>query len=459
MINKFEEYRQKYKTMTFDKYDISETDEEISVTYYFNIHDLQAFTPTLRIKKKDIFVEQNRDDEFKYLIFNIGMIELISYWKCACPYNVIIKCGYLTKEQCEWFKKVYYYGLGEFFYTNGIDISYDDFMNITCDYKEVNIAYISSEFDYVGNIIPIGGGKDSVVSLELLKDVPRNYCFLLNPKKDSLSCAEIAGYTNDKIIEIYRTIDQNLIRLNNEGYLNGHTPFSALLAFISYFTAYLTRTKYIVLSNESSANESNVVGTKVNHQYSKSYEFETDFYQYTNKYLDKNIKYFSLLRPLSELQIAMLFSHYEKYYAVFKSCNVGSKNQNWNWCCECAKCLFVYIVLSPFLYKERLINIFHEDLFEKENYLNTFKELCGFSDNKPFDCVGTYEEVSYAIKATIKKLDEQNMNLPYLLQYYKNNYFDTVVDENLLSKFNEENNVPMEYKSILKQEVLRCIQK
>jgi CDGSH-type Zn-finger protein len=457
-MDKFNLYRQNYQTFEFNKYEILETDEEINITYYFNINGLQEFKPNIRIKKKDIFVEQNRDNKFRNLIFHIGMVELISYWKCACPFNVVIKCGYLTKEQCEWFKKLYYYGLGEFFYTNGIDISYNDFMNITCDYEEEGITYNSREEDYIGNIIPVGGGKDSVVSLEILKNTTRNYCFLLNPKKDSLECIEMSGYTNDKVIEVYRTIDPNLIKLNNEGYLNGHTPFSALLAFITYFMAYLTRTKYIALSNESSANESNVVGTKVNHQYSKSYEFENDFYNYTMKYLDKNIKYFSLLRPISELQIAMLFSHYEKYHHVFKSCNVGSKNQNWNWCCECAKCLFVYIVLSPFLYKERLVNIFHEDLFEKERYLNTFKELCGFSNNKPFDCVGTYEEVNYAIKTTIKSLDGQNIKLPYLLQYYKDNYFDTVVDENLLGKFNEENNVPEEYKNILEQEVLRCIQ-
>jgi hypothetical protein len=71
--------------------------------------------------------------------------------------------------------------------------------------------------------------------------------------------------------------------------------------------AYLTNRKYIVLSNEGSANEPTVIGTNINHQYSKTYEFECDFYQYTKKYFNIDIKYFSLLRPIKEIQIAYLF--------------------------------------------------------------------------------------------------------------------------------------------------------
>lgn len=458
-MDKFNSYREKYKKMIFDKYEIVEDENDIIITYYFEIEGLEKFMPIIKIKKKDIFVENDRGEKFKNLVFHIGMIELISYWKCACPKDVIIKCGYLSNDQLEWFKKVYYYGLGEFFYINKIDISYEEFMNLSCESDENKIIYNSDSSFFLGNIIPVGGGKDSAVTLELLKNENRNYCFLINPKKDSLDCIKVSGYDNDKVIEIYRTIDSNLIKLNKEGYLNGHTPFSALVAFISYLTAYLTRTKYIVLSNESSANESNVVGTKINHQYSKSFEFELDFYNYTNAYLDKNIKYFSLLRGISEIQIAMLFSNYDKYHHVFKSCNVGSKNDNWNWCCECAKCLFVYIILSPFLYKEKLVSIFGKDLYERSEYLETFKELCGFSDNKPFDCVGTYEEANYGIKVTIEKLERGNHKLPYLLEYYKNNYYDTLIDEDLLTKFNEENNIPEEYKKLLKEEVEKCLQK
>ena len=39
-------------------------------------------------------------------------------------------------------------------------------------------------------------------------------------------------------------------------------------------------------------------------------------------------------------------------------------------------------MLSPFLYKEKLINIFKQDLFEREDLLKTFTELCGYGENK-----------------------------------------------------------------------------
>ena len=216
--------------------------------------------------------------------------------------------------------------------------------------------------------------------------------------------------------------------------------------------AYLLNKKYIVLSNESSANESNIKGEKINHQYSKTIEFENDFRDYCNKYLKTNVEYFSLLRPINELQIAMLFSKLEKFHAVFNSCNVGSKTEPWKWCCSCPKCLFVFTILSPFLYEEKLVNIFGEDLFENKNLLKTFVELCGYAENKPFECVGTYEEIKFAISRTIENLEKQNKKLPFLLQYYKENF--EIVNYDLLKYYNENNNLPKEFDKILRENIL-----
>ncbi|MCI8276586.1 MAG: hypothetical protein HFJ46_01410, partial [Clostridia bacterium] len=246
-------------------------------------------------------------------------------------------------------------------------------------------------------------------------------------------------------------IDKNLIELNKKGFLNGHTPFSAMVAFLSYTVSYLLGKKYIALSNESSANESNVEGKNINHQYSKTIEFENDFREYYNKYLKTNVEYFSMLRPINELQIAMIFSKFQKYHQVFKSCNPGSKEKPWIWCGNCPKCLFVYIMLSPFLYKEKLINIFKQDLFEREDLLKTFTELCGYGENKPFECVGTYEEIRYAVTKTINQIDEK---LPYLLEFYKNNF--ALENKEMLNYFNTEHNLPEEFEKILKEELGIC---
>lgn len=441
-MDKYNELRNKYDTFIYDSYEIEELENTTKITYNFIVPSLTQYKPTLEVKKFKI------DSFTKNLIFHIGLVELVSYWKATCSKNVIIKAGYINKEQIEFFKKLYFYGLGELFYTNGITPNYDDFINIKCELKEQNIEipnYVGN-----GNLIPIGGGKDSNVTLEIMKsDFEDNLCFIINPKQVTLSCAQTAGYSNEKIVTVKRTIDKNLIELNKQGFINGHTPFSALVAFLSYFNAYITGKKYILLSNESSANESNVDGTKINHQYSKTYEFECDFNEYTKKYFKIDIKYFSLLRPLSEYQIAMLFSNYEKYHEIFKSCNVGSKKEPWHWCCSCPKCLFVYIILSPFLYKEKLIRIFGEDLFEKEDLLDIFIELAGYGKTKPFECVGTYEEVRYAITKTISKLDKK----PYLLKYYKEHFELENLNKNLETKYNRENNLNPYFENLLKSEL------
>lgn len=449
--------REKYKEFIYHSYEIKEDSDKIQIKYEFEIPNLTKFEPKIIIQKKNIKFKSVNNDYIKYLAFNLGMVELISYWKCACPKNVIIKCGYLDEFQIEWFKKLYYYGLGEYRYINKINISQEEMMNIIVEAKskEIEIPHTNRK----GAIIPVGGGKDSTVTLELLKEYKNdNYCLIIGSKEPSMKCAEIAGYENDKIIEISRIIDENLKKLNSQGFLNGHTPFSAMLAFLSYLVATLTDKKYIALSNESSANESNVAGEKINHQYSKSYEFEQDFTNYVKKYFSDEVKYFSMLRAISELQIAMLFSKNEKYHKVFRSCNVGSKQVPWKWCCNCSKCLFVYCILSPFLYKEKLINIFGEDMFQNKELLNTFIELCGYGKNKPFECVGTYEEINFAITKTILELETKNKELPYMLKFYKENYKLVDINDNkLIKQWNEENNLPEKFSKLLQDKIKEAI--
>lgn len=441
---KFDELRKKYPTFIYEKHEYKVENDYLKITYFFSIPNLTEFNPTLQIKLNNK-LELN-DAYLDYLIFNVGLIEVISYIKCTCSPNIIVKAGYLDEEQIEWFKKLYYYGLGEFLYTNDISINEEDLFKFEIEAEKHELPH--PHIETKDNMILIGGGKDSVVTLELLKEEPNNNCFILNPKEANLNCAYKAGYSDNQIITLNRTIDPNLIKLNKEGYLNGHTPFSSLLAFISYLTAYIYKKKNIILSNESSANEATVIGTKINHQYSKTYEFENDFNNYTKKYFNLDINYFSLLRPLSEFQIGMLFSKYEQYHNVFKSCNVGSKEKNWLWCCNCPKCLFVFIILSPFLYKNKLINIFHEDLFERSDLLDTFIELLGYSETKPFECVGTYQEVRYAVSLLITKLDK----LPYLLKYYKEHY-KLELQEKLETKFNKEHNLNEHFLKIVKEEL------
>ncbi len=447
----FEELRNKYEEFIYNSYNTIIDNDKFIITYNFKIPGLIEFNPKMIIPKH-IITNNNINKEFlNNIIFHIGLIEMISYYKCCCPSKIIINCGSLNKEQESFIKKLFYNGLGEFFYVNNITIDINDLFKI--EYNKTSNIIEDNNFIGTGNLIAVGGGKDSCVSMELLKDLD-SYPIIQNPKEVQINCVTASSINLDRLITFERYIEKDKFKeLNDKGFLNGHTPFSSLLAFELYLIAYLSNKKYIVLSNENSANEGTVLGTNTNHQYSKTFEFESDFVNYTNKYLHTDIHYFSFLRPLSEYQIAMLFSHYDKYHNIFKSCNVGSKNNPWIWCGNCPKCLFVFIILSPYLYKDKLINIFNKDLFDDNSLLSIFKELLGETGIKPFECVGEVSEIKYALSKTISNLDD---NLPVLLQYFKDNYKDEI--DNLLSmdlehKYNDNNLLPKEFNDILKKEL------
>lgn len=447
-LDKFKSLRNKYDTFIYEKYEISYDEENMTIKYYFHIPKLTWFYPQIRIKKRDILNQHINEEYLNCLVFHLGLVELISYFKCTCSPNVIIRCGYLDKDQIQWFQKLYYHGLGEFLYRNEIDINEEDLMTLTCSSLKKELPKV--DYKGEGNLIPVGGGKDSCVSLEILKEEKENSCFIINPKTPSLECCYAAGYQEEKIVCVERILDRKLIELNEQGFLNGHTPFSSLVAFLSYLVCYLQNKKNIILSNESSANEVTVAGTDINHQYSKSFAFEQDFSNYVSNYLPLDIHYFSLLRGISEFQIGQLFSHYKKYHSIFKSCNLGSKDKEWHWCCHCPKCLFVFIILSPFLYRDSLVEIFGQDLYEQKDLLESFMEIFGYGKTKPFECVGTYKEARYAVSLLIQKLEKKN--LPLLLNYYLEHY-DLEFDDSDVLKYNDENHLNEYFENLVKKEL------
>jgi len=415
MEKHFQNLRHKYPVFAYNSYSYGWENKDLVIKFQFSIGENICFSPEIKLKYHqsfDVSYWKNHLIELDDFVFSIGMIELISYWKSTCSPIVRVEVGNLDKNAISFWKKLYYHGLGEFFYCNSIQISLDDFMNI-----EILPPYNKKELPFFNlkneTIIPVGGGKDSVVTLELLRKIENVTPMVINPRKATMDTIATSRFSSN-YFEIQREIDPTLLELNKQGFLNGHTPFSAMLAFYSVLLAVISGKKNIALSNESSANESTVIGSDVNHQYSKSYEFEADFREYVSKYLSKEVNYYSFLRPLSELQIGYLFSKQTDYFSVFQSCNVGSKTDVW--CCKCAKCLFVFIILSPFISAKQLTKIFGENLLDKEELLPIFQELCGLAKEKPFECVGTIKEVCLALVQTIKRYE----NLPFLLRYFMN---------------------------------------
>lgn len=418
---KYKQLREAYPCFEYKGFEYGIVDGDFEMVFHFFCGE-HSFNPKHIFKSKDFysFTDLNKE-QLDLLVFNVGMIELVSYWKAFCSKKIRI-CNYsLDSQQQDFWRKIYFHGLGEFFFVNGIQTDINSFVEF--EYEKTEILK-PCRFDLEDRyIVPIGGGKDSVVSLDLLYGAGRDVrTFIINPRGATLDCCSNANISRDEILEDRRTIDAHLLELNAQGFLNGHTPFSAMLAFTSLLVAAFSKRKHIALSNESSANESTVKGEKINHQYSKSLEFENDFRSYVSKYISPDFNYFSFLRPLTELHIAKLFSQL-KYQYVFKSCNAGSKQDIW--CGNCPKCLFAFIILSPFLEKEVLKQVFGKNLFEDENLKTYLLQLCGVGEQKPFECVGTIEEVNIAIAMRIRRnpaserevLLHEWLNQPFAKQY------------------------------------------
>lgn len=442
------EIRNKYPDFIFESYKVERGVNGIHASFVYKLGEY-TFEPTADIPIADIRNEYIKDEDLDNLFFNFGIINAINYYKLSLSPKFTIKCGELDATQKAFFKKLFYNGLGELMYRNNILMQYDEFMTISAsEPTEKKERFFDDNFH--GNLITVGGGKDSIVTLEALSGMhDQNLCMQFNrnlypENRAALDGIHLAGYGLDQVCDFNLTIDEKVLELNQTGeFFNGHVPFSGMLAFACTIVAYLNNLKYIVVSNEASANEGNIAGTTINHQYSKSYEFEKDFETYLQAYLCDKIHYFSLLRCMNEFQIVQKFIKFPSYLKIFRSCNVGTKTNSW--CGHCAKCLYVYIMLYPFIGRERLAEIFGHDLLDDESMGQIFYSLINPDTTKPFECVGTRDEINYSIKLAIENPDAPKP-LPKLLEWYRTGYnYNPTTQYNVAQYYNPEHNIPEEY--------------
>ncbi|OGD87874.1 hypothetical protein A3D81_02185 [Candidatus Curtissbacteria bacterium RIFCSPHIGHO2_02_FULL_40_17] len=430
--------RKKHARFVYESFDITKSKNTIHVQYLFKLEPNIFFKPKISIPCDTKISAES----LKVFAFNLGLVESISYWKAACPKEFVIKAGFLTVEQISWWRDLFIHGLGEFFYQNKIDFRPKDFLKIKLEsktrFKKQDLKKPN------GDLILVGGGIDSAVTLELLKkSKQKREVFLLNPTRSAIEIAKLAGYT--KLLIATREIDPKLLDLNSHGYLNGHTPFSAYLAFLGTLAAALLNYQNVIVSNERSADEVNIRyhDMEVNHQYSKSTRFEKLFRNYCSKYLSAQINYFSFLRPLYELQVTKIFARSPKYFGVFKSCNAGQKANIW--CGNCAKCAFSYLALSPFISRGQLIKIFGSDYFRNKHLVDHINTLTGVTANKPFDCVGTIAESRLAAKLAIEQYGEKDLK--------KKIEGRVKMDSNILNSWNKINFLPATYQNLLRKQM------
>ncbi|QBG88881.1 endonuclease domain-containing protein [Xanthomonas oryzae] len=318
----------------------------------------------------------------------LHLIAGVSYFKAAVPPNIAIDSYSIDAETAALVQSVYLHGLGEFAYRNGLQLH----GKIRFPVAAQAAAAAPALGLRAHALVAIGGGKDSLVSIEALRHAGVDQTVSwIGGSQLIRACAERTGLP---VLNIGRVLAPELFELNRQGAWNGHIPVTAVNSAILVLAALLNGVDQVVFSNERSASYgSQIPGTgEVNHQWSKGWAFEQAFGDYVQRHVAADLRYYSLLRPLSELAVARQFAKTDRYDAHFSSCNrnfhIMGERPVHRWCGVCPKCHFVFLALAPFMPKTRLVSIFGRNLLDDATQAGGYDALLEFQDHKPFECVG-----------------------------------------------------------------------
>ena len=394
--------------------------------------DGPELTETVTVPGAPFQLDDERTAAVQRALQLLHLIAGVSYYKAAVPAQVSIDSYAIDAATAALVETVYFNGLGEFAYRNGLNLR-DRFklpVNEPLSRRERGWGEGTSADAASSSAVPsppaplptgegnkapalglshhalvaIGGGKDSLVSIEALRNAGvAETVTWIGGSQLIRACAERTGLPT---LNIGRTLAPELFELNRQGAWNGHIPVTAVNSAIMVLAAVVQGVDQVVFSNERSASYgSQIAGTgEVNHQWSKGWAFEKAFGEYVQQHIAADLNYYSLLRPLSELAVARQFAKTDFYDAHFSSCNrnfhiLGERPVN-RWCGVCPKCHFVFLALAPFMPKIRLVRIFGRNLLDDMEQAGGYDALLEFQDHKPFECVGEGKE-SRAAMATL----------------------------------------------------------
>ncbi|MES2857971.1 MAG: UDP-N-acetyl-alpha-D-muramoyl-L-alanyl-L-glutamate epimerase [Pseudomonadota bacterium] len=359
---------------------------------------------TVTIPGAPFVMDEAREAAMQRALRLLHLIAGISYYKAAVPGSIHIDGYAIDADTAALLELVYVNGLGEFAYRNGLDLH--GRIRFPADAEADPVASVLGLDTRA--LVAIGGGKDSLVSIEALRalDVDQTVTWI----GGSQLIAACAAHTGLPTLNIGRQLAAQLFEYNRQGAWNGHIPVTAVNSAIMAFAAILTGAGQVVFSNERSASYGSTIvsadghgTTEVNHQWSKGWEFESAFGDYLQAHVAADLRYYSLLRPLSELAVARQFAKVSRYDAYFSSCNrnfhILGERPTSRWCGICPKCHFVFLALAPFMSKPRLVGITGRNLLDDPEQTAGFDALLEFRDHKPFECVGEGRESRAAMAA------------------------------------------------------------
>ena len=380
-----------YRTFRFKSYAFDQASKELRLTYSYDeeleFHETYLFN--FEFVQYDVTA---LDRACQLLFFMAG----ISYYKLYLAPNITIDKGQLDQTTADFLTATYQNGLGEFFYVNKLDPRSP--IPFTANSPEQAPLPVAGQ----GALVGIGGGKDSLVTIERLRQLPSTVTWSLDHQSQLKPLVKTIGLPH---YWVERTWDPAVLEHNKQGAYNGHVPISAIFAAVGTVVSILSGKRDAIVSNENSANEPTLhyQDLAINHQYSKSLEFEKNYQKLLQHNFGDSLHYYSFLRRLSEVHIAEIFAQhdFEKYKSVFSSCNRAFTHDSHAmfWCGHCPKCAFVFLALTPFVSREDLEKLFHgKNLLLTPELEPLYRQLLGIEGDKPLECVGEIKESRAAMR-------------------------------------------------------------
>lgn len=368
-------------------------DDDGTISLHYALDEEIEFVERFELPQGTLVSDDDRE-RVDGILTLLHLLAGVSYYKAAVPPS--IESEPLPPAIARLLEAIYSEGLGEFAFTNELDRLPTPAFPALLE-AEVPTAEPRS-LERV--LVPIGGGKDSAVALEIVRRSGLDLSLFSVGDAGPISrTAAVAGLPH---LIVRRQLDPMIGDLNRAGALNGHVPITAIVSCVAILTAALHQFDAVAMANERSASKGNVKwgGIDVNHQFSKSVRAE-GLMRSALVELGAGVDYFSVLRPASELGIAKAFTQLTAYHQAFSSCNTnfrldGSVPSD-RWCCDCPKCRFVFLVMAPFSEPDHMREIFGSDMLEDESQFEGFALLTATGGFKPFECVGEEEESKAAI--------------------------------------------------------------
>lgn len=365
------------------------------VTYEFLVNG-EVYQPSIRFG----FTASMNCKLSESLLGRLGLMEALSYWKAFLSPILRIEAFPFVYGEIEWWQRFLALSMAEFCYRNNVPLLTPEMLDLQGMVTSQTLAQGDENTDPGRVLTMFSGGKDSLVAALLAAQAGLTQDFFFYnpaPVQYESHLKNLGG--QGTVLTLDRKILPALLELNRLGAPNGHTPYSAYLGLSAVILAISHGIGLVCAGNTRSDDDPNLrdQGLDVNHQWTKSLDFELELNRLLSILGISEVQYFSILRPFYELQVIKVMLNNSSALSHIQSCNRVRRG----YCLRCAKCAWIGLALSVSVSNDEARLLMNGDVFGHDQAESLFRSMAGLEGTKPFECTGSEVEVRACLKELV----------------------------------------------------------